>query len=718
MMLSKDPRERPASALSVADGLSALAPDFTGLGAAAPMAEPDPFSLRPAISVGRARRQSAAEGTVLDGRPVPGGSPSAGSIPSQPAGYLPAYPPVWVPAPVKETPGRRPALVGAAVALLGLAALTGLVTVNAGGKHRGPSAALPFATESYQRAVVVSRTWSMPPGNGSRLHAVVRVQRVSNGGPGHLVEVLPWSVPQSALKASRGLSPVATTTISSTAQPVAATSSDTEDALQYAAPSKVGATATYTYDVATPAGAVTSARLQGWAVEQNNRLASVARSAGAPTPVTTTSMAAATPAISMTTGGPGFTLALSAGDTNGARVPASQLTQVAFSSDDAEVATVDAAGHIQPHAAGSTLVTARLGPLAATATILVTRPGDVQQVAWLKQRDGRFVVSAISGAPARPSRVTVKPGDKSALVVWSRPDDGGIGITAYAIYANGKFLQWADSKDSAALVGHLVQGRGYRFTVVAINRDGPSPASPPSETVTPRPGLTIPSTCVPASPQSVQVALLGQNTAHVTWAAPKVGASCQLAAIKITSYPYGRTVTAAPGATSVDIPGLNAVTQYQFGVTSDWADAPSQTAGRSSPVTTTSGACPDGSYTYPCPTTTSALAPMAPPITTAPIGGVTAAGPAPVLPVVTQTPTAPSTPEPAPTQTVAPPPAITDPAPPVTETTPPVDTPTTEPPSTASSPPAPTDTDTTTPPDATSSPADTSSPTDPGSAPG
>ena len=68
MMLSKDPRERPASALSVADGLSALAPDFTGLGAAAPMAEPDPFSLRPAISVGRARRQSAAEGTVLDGR--------------------------------------------------------------------------------------------------------------------------------------------------------------------------------------------------------------------------------------------------------------------------------------------------------------------------------------------------------------------------------------------------------------------------------------------------------------------------------------------------------------------------------------------------------------------------------------------------------------------------------------------------------------------------
>ena len=53
MLLTKDPADRPSSAVSVADGLGAIAPDFTLLGAASPMEDPDPWSLRPAVPSSR-----------------------------------------------------------------------------------------------------------------------------------------------------------------------------------------------------------------------------------------------------------------------------------------------------------------------------------------------------------------------------------------------------------------------------------------------------------------------------------------------------------------------------------------------------------------------------------------------------------------------------------------------------------------------------------------
>ena len=355
MMLTKDPADRPSSAVSVADGLGAIAPDFTLLGPAAPMANPDPWSLRPAVTSTQ-RRSTAGVAAV------PAGAPVIPDIAMTAATTAPAKIAVAAGSPVAVgslTPRRRVLVSAGAASVVALGALAGVVTVSGEHKPHEVAATLPFADESYSTgAVVVSRTWSLST-TGDRLHGQVNVTRTAAGGPADVPEWLPSQLAGDQVSASHGVH------------------KQTEGGaavLQLAAPQTVGRTVTYTYDVDTHAGPATVARLQGWAVNQAVQAAELRTDLGQPQPDTVAALSVGTPAVALTKQGVRYPLALVGGDNVGQKATAAALVRTTYSSDDPSVAAVNDHGVLQPGHPGTTVVTARLGPLAASATVLVPGP--------------------------------------------------------------------------------------------------------------------------------------------------------------------------------------------------------------------------------------------------------------------------------------------------------------------------------------------------------
>ena len=573
------------------------------------------------------------------------------------------------------SPRRRVLVAAGAVGVVALGALAGVVTVNGEhGKGSKIAATLPFADESYSTgALVVSRTWSLSSA-GDQLRGVVTIKRTAAGGPAAVPEWLPSQLSSSEIKASGGAT---------------ARTQDGSAVLQLRAPSASGSTSTYRYEVATNPGPATLARLQGWAVQQSVQATDLRADLGEQAPDTVNALAVGNPAVALTARGATYPLGLRGGDTAGRVAAAMALSRTSYSSDDPSVADVDAHGVVQPHHPGTTLITARLGPLAASATVLVTDPRSKVPLQFVSFPDGRFVVDTRPSHPAAPSKVTATPGNGSALVVWSAPDNGGYGITGYDVYADGKLVKRGVSGTHLLITG-LLRGHAYRFTVVAHNQLGKSVASPASAPVVPRTGLpSKPSGCTPAAPSRLSAALVGRTTVRVTWVAPATQPGCSVSAVKIQAYPPTRSVVAAPGATSVDIPGLDSTTQYAFAVTAAYGSVPAQTSARSAPVVTIAGACWDGSYSDPCPSQPVGVQGVATPIMYQAAPVTAAAAPVDLttpVPVVT-TSSLPTSSVPGlstPVVSSSPPPQVTGPPQTATVPTPPTDTSSTPPPNTTS----------------------------------
>jgi Domain of unknown function (DUF1929)/Fibronectin type III domain/Glyoxal oxidase N-terminus len=93
--------------------------------------------------------------------------------------------------------------------------------------------------------------------------------------------------------------------------------------------------------------------------------------------------------------------------------------------------------------------------------------------------------------PQAPPAPSATPGDRSAVVTWTAPANGGSQITGYTV------TPWVGTAAQAptavpgnvttATVGNLSNGTAYTFTVAATNAVGTGPASPPSAPVTPAP---------------------------------------------------------------------------------------------------------------------------------------------------------------------------------------------------------------------------------------
>jgi hypothetical protein len=166
-------------------------------------------------------------------------------------------------------------------------------------------------------------------------------------------------------------------------------------------------------------------------------------------------------------------------------------------------------------------------------------------------------------APSAPVINGVLARDGAIEVSWSAPYTGAFGLRGYVItaYSGGSRVAsvfeppWV----TEAVVGGLLNGTAYVFTVTAFNRIGQSPASLPSPAIAPRPATP------PMSPASLQ-AFPGDREIQLGWSAPPDGGAV-ITHYTITVNPGGRTVW-IPGDTTVAIIyGLADGTAYTVSVT-------------------------------------------------------------------------------------------------------------------------------------------------------
>jgi hypothetical protein len=162
--------------------------------------------------------------------------------------------------------------------------------------------------------------------------------------------------------------------------------------------------------------------------------------------------------------------------------------------------------------------------------------------------------TAVPDKPAAPSAV---PGNASAQVSWTAVSGNGSAVTGYTVTSSpGGITKTVAGDATTATVTGLTNGTGYTFTVKATNAIGQSPASEPSNTVTP---ATVPGR--PAAPSAVG----GDKSAQVSWT-PVSGNGSAVTGYTVTSTPGGFTETVAGDATTATVTGLTNGTAYTFTV--------------------------------------------------------------------------------------------------------------------------------------------------------
>jgi hypothetical protein len=197
-------------------------------------------------------------------------------------------------------------------------------------------------------------------------------------------------------------------------------------------------------------------------------------------------------------------------------------------------------------------------------------------------------------APSTPPAPVGQRGDKTILVSWVPPDNGGDPIIEYEVRiqstgatntTTGTSLQWSN----------LPNGEPQSFTVRARNRGGWGPSSAASTPVVP---------CgVPDQVPGV-TAVRGDQSATVTWTAPNPQ-GCAISGFTITNS-QGASMSVGGNATSATFANLANGTQYNFTVTAtnevgnSQASAPSNTVIPAGPPfpTTITRAVPDIGRVY------------------------------------------------------------------------------------------------------------------------
>jgi hypothetical protein len=110
---------------------------------------------------------------------------------------------------------------------------------------------------------------------------------------------------------------------------------------------------------------------------------------------------------------------------------------------------------------------------------------------WLMATVAFAPASNSATAPDAPTGVTATPGDGTATVSWTAPNNGGSGISSYTVTPYiGSVAQTPTTVSGSPLwtnttISGLTDGTAYTFTVTATNSIGTGPPSSSSSPVTP-----------------------------------------------------------------------------------------------------------------------------------------------------------------------------------------------------------------------------------------
>ena len=169
-----------------------------------------------------------------------------------------------------------------------------------------------------------------------------------------------------------------------------------------------------------------------------------------------------------------------------------------------------------------------------------------------------------AGVPLAPTGVSVVAGDGQAILTWTAPASNGSTISSYVItpFVSGVAqtpVVLGSTTTTGVVVGGLVNGTAYTFTVAATNANGTGPASAATAAVTV--GAPLAPTAVSGSPGNGQVTL--------SWTAPADNGSA-ISSYVITPFVSGvaqpPVVLGSTTTTGVVVDGLVNGTAYTFTV--------------------------------------------------------------------------------------------------------------------------------------------------------
>ena len=349
-------------------------------------AAPAPVSVpaAPATQV-RARAQEtpttegagAAAAVTVMGRAVPQTAPPPRPPGSHRQGRPRARRPSWY----------LPALAGAIIAALAAS----WFVVGPGG-DRPAAVFLPFALETYDNGVEVSRSWLLSE-EGDRLHGEVIML---GGSPGATFdEVIPKSLAATAGQVRADPAPVEIVR--------------DDPVLRFQAPSGPDGQITLSYDIEVTPEEPTRRRLDSWAADHKRERDAYLASVQEPQPDTLATLALLPDSLSVTVSQQPHQLSLVGTNTDGQPTDPAELGKALWTSTDPSVASVTNTGVVTALAPGAVNIIAQLGPVQAEAVILVTDPTTSSASPSHALPDGRIVRPAPGGGPAIQGRATVCP---------------------------------------------------------------------------------------------------------------------------------------------------------------------------------------------------------------------------------------------------------------------------------------------------------------------
>ena len=182
-----------------------------------------------------------------------------------------------------------------------------------------------------------------------------------------------------------------------------------------------------------------------------------------------------------------------------------------------------------------------------------------------------------AGPPFAPTEVVATRGDRQVEVSWNppgpredgTPGDNGEPISSYTISAfradDNTEVSTTEASASPMIVGGLVNGTSYYFTVHATNEIGAGQESVPSNAVTPA--------GAPFAPVDVTATTAGNGEARVSWSPPPTQSDGTpgdngdpIVRYRVRTNRGGPTVTVDAPTTSEIIGGLDPGTSYTFTV--------------------------------------------------------------------------------------------------------------------------------------------------------